>query len=218
MGEAELARFIDRWTLEYVRLYPHPIERVWRAISDPAELARWFIPTTKWDLREGGDYRFHDDGYAGKVLALDPPRRLRLGVAGGDEGYTEYQLSEVDGGTRLRFIQHFDPAGTWVDTPGDLGGDLPAGPGTPWKPGFVGGFHEFLDALGDFLDGVPNGSRLPPTEMSTLVDAWVAQVQVTHGFSARLAAGIREGLRRKERWNELNKVYRAFIRDNCPSE
>ena len=39
MAEAELARFIDRFTVEYVRVYAHPIERVWRAISDPAELA-----------------------------------------------------------------------------------------------------------------------------------------------------------------------------------
>jgi len=32
MPKAELARFIDRWTVEYVRTYPHPIDRVWRAI------------------------------------------------------------------------------------------------------------------------------------------------------------------------------------------
>ena len=50
MANDDLATFIDRWTMEYVRFYPHPIERVWRAITDPAELARWFIPPTKWEL------------------------------------------------------------------------------------------------------------------------------------------------------------------------
>ena len=43
MPNADLARFIDRWTMEYVRTYPHPIERVWKAVSDPAEVAIWFI-------------------------------------------------------------------------------------------------------------------------------------------------------------------------------
>jgi uncharacterized protein YndB with AHSA1/START domain len=35
MPKAELGRFVDRWTVEYVRTYPHPIQRVWRAITEP---------------------------------------------------------------------------------------------------------------------------------------------------------------------------------------
>jgi len=30
-----LPRFIDRWTIEYVRTFAHPIDRIWRAITDP---------------------------------------------------------------------------------------------------------------------------------------------------------------------------------------
>lgn len=37
MAEAPLARFLDRFTVEYIRAYAHPIERVWRAVMDPAE-------------------------------------------------------------------------------------------------------------------------------------------------------------------------------------
>ena len=55
MAEAELARFIDRFTVEYVRTYPHPIERVWQAITDPAEFGRWFI-RGRLELRAGGEY------------------------------------------------------------------------------------------------------------------------------------------------------------------
>ena len=33
------------------------------------------------------------------------------------------------------------------------GGDLPAGPGTPWKPGFMAGFHLMLDQLNRYLGG-----------------------------------------------------------------
>ena len=55
MAEAELARFIDRHTIEYVRTYPHPIERVWRAITDPKEISVWFW-TARFDLRVGGAF------------------------------------------------------------------------------------------------------------------------------------------------------------------
>jgi len=216
VAEAALARFIDRWTMEYVRTYPHPIERVWRAITDPAELARWFIPPTTWNLAVGGDYRFHNDGFSGKVAAFEPPTLLRFDNAAGDGGYFEYQLEPAAGGTRMRFVNHFARGADYAETPDDLGGDLPAGPGTPWKPGFVGGWHEFWDALADFLDGVPTGSRLPATDMSVLVDAWVQEVEVSYGMSPKLGVRIRSGLRRKERWNELNKIYRDHIKATFP--
>jgi len=28
MANADLARFVDRWTIEFIRVYPHPVERV----------------------------------------------------------------------------------------------------------------------------------------------------------------------------------------------
>jgi uncharacterized protein YndB with AHSA1/START domain len=31
-----------RPAVRFVRTYPHDVERVWRAITDPDELARWF--------------------------------------------------------------------------------------------------------------------------------------------------------------------------------
>ena len=214
MAEAELARFIDRWTVEYVRTYPHPIERVWRAITDPAEFRAWFIPG-EIALEVGGRYRFADDSFAGEVLALDAPRFIRFSNGSGGQGYFQYELEPVAGATRMRFVQHFAPGGVHAETPGDLGGDLPGGPDTPWKPGFVGGWHEFWDALCDYLDGVLTGSRLPPTEMNALVKAWVSDVK-TRGMTDRDAARIILGLRRKERWNELNKIYREHIRRTLP--
>jgi hypothetical protein len=33
MAHEGLARFIDHWTIEFVRTYPHPIERVWQAVT-----------------------------------------------------------------------------------------------------------------------------------------------------------------------------------------
>jgi uncharacterized protein YndB with AHSA1/START domain len=212
----DLPRFIDRWTIEYVRTYPHPVERVWRAITDPKEFGVWFI-RGKLDPRPGGDYEFEsgDGGFKGAVLSIDPPRRIRFGGPTHEKGYFEYELSAVDGGTRMRFIQHFPPEGIYTAIPDDPGGDLPV-PGTAWKPGFVGGWYEFWDALADFLDGVTMGSRLPATEFSALVEDWARLMQKQGLLTAKQAARTTESLRRHERWMELNRFFRAYIVDNCP--
>jgi uncharacterized protein YndB with AHSA1/START domain len=54
-------------------------ERVWRAITDTDELARWFPQRAEWDLRPGGEGRFHWDGHGTfpiRVEAVEPPRYL----------------------------------------------------------------------------------------------------------------------------------------------
>jgi uncharacterized protein YndB with AHSA1/START domain len=166
--EAELARFIDRFTMEYVRVYPHPIERVWRAIIEPEEFGVWFIKG-RLDPRVGGRYWFGDDGFQGVVAAIEPPRLLRLADDHLGQVF-QYELSDVAAGTRMRMVYRYpsgdhvaipdlDPSGgdaTW-----DQGGDLPGGPGTAWRPGFLGGWHEMFDGLANFLDSVAADSRLP---------------------------------------------------------
>jgi uncharacterized protein YndB with AHSA1/START domain len=56
-----------------------PIERVWRAISDPAELSRWFGDQTRLEVRPGGDGAMAWDAhgtFAVRVEVVEPPRRL----------------------------------------------------------------------------------------------------------------------------------------------
>ena len=53
--------------------------RVWRAISDPAELAQWLPERAAWDLRPGGAGSFFWEGYgsyAVELEAVDAPRYL----------------------------------------------------------------------------------------------------------------------------------------------
>ncbi len=213
-GDAGLARFLDRRTLEFVRVYPHPIERVWRAITDPAELARWFIPTTKWEFREGGAYRFHDDGFMGEIATIDAPRFIRFSAvtaAGQAPGsFFQYELTPVDGGTRLRFVEYAAPGRTWEMQP-EGRRDV------PWAGGNLGGWHEFWEALAAHLDGVAADSRLPGTRMSELVADWVGKVQIEYGMDPKLGARIRIGLRREERWAELNALYEAIIEETLPA-
>src|SRR5581483_9801759 len=61
---------------------PHPIERVWRALTDPAALAAWLMPND-FQARVGVTFRMTyppDPALRGRVdiqvLALEPPRRM----------------------------------------------------------------------------------------------------------------------------------------------
>ncbi|MGH6957570.1 MAG: SRPBCC domain-containing protein [Caulobacteraceae bacterium] len=156
MAEAELARFIDRYTIEYVRTYPHPIERVWRAVSDPAEVATWFWGPGRSEQRLGGGYHFgaEVDGFEGTIAAFEPPRLIRYGgTAPGASSYWGFELQAVRGGTRVVFVQHIEPgehpAKDWPRDPPGTPAD------TPWWPGTLSGWHRGLDHLGALMDRRP---------------------------------------------------------------
>jgi hypothetical protein len=151
MSQAELACFIDRYTVEYMRTYPHPIERVWRAVSDPSEVSIWFW-AGRSDPRLGGEYLFgpEDIGFKGVITAFEPPQLIRYGVAHRADSYWQRELAPVDGGTRLVFVQRIAPGGPLPDWPRDPPG-TPAD--TPWWLGTLSCWHRSLDHLGVLMDG-----------------------------------------------------------------
>jgi uncharacterized protein YndB with AHSA1/START domain len=160
MAEALLARFIDRYTMEFVRHYPHPIERVWRAITDPAEMSVWFAPIT-FEPRLGGAYRAQWEEptmFRGVITAFEPPRLLRFGGPHpGADAHWQFELESAGGGTRMVFVQRI-PAGHEVLARWPL--DPPESPpDTPWRPGTLSGWHSAFDGLADRLEGAPAGSR-----------------------------------------------------------
>lgn len=218
MAQVELARFIDRHTAENVCFYPHPIERVWRAITDPKEFSVWFIPG-RIELRVGGAYVFGPEGnphMRGVILALEPPRLIRFR---GDNGnWFQYQLEEMAGGTQMRFTEYYPPGVDYADhsQSDPIGGDLPAGPGTPWYPGRMGGWHGFFAGFGDYLNGQPIGASLPPTEMGRIVRSWADEKVRSGEIDQETAERYRRELRLQEDWNDMAKTYRAHIKANCP--
>jgi uncharacterized protein YndB with AHSA1/START domain len=225
MPDYELARFIDRYTLEYVRTYPHPIERVWRAIIEPEEFGVWFIKG-RLEPKVGGRFWFGDDGFQGSVAAIEPPRLLRLAD---DKGAAyEYVLSEVPGGARMQFVWRFPRDGVPVSEPWieamdpekryELGAEEP-GMYPPWRSGAMGGWHAMFDELADFLDGVEPGSRLPPTAISEFVRKWATWAGGMDDFTPEektRRAEVHRSLRDRERWMELIEIYRAHIAATLP--
>jgi uncharacterized protein YndB with AHSA1/START domain len=97
------------------RVYPYPPERVWRALTDPAALSEWLMPTD-FEPRVGHRFQFKAfpvPGWRGvvdcEVLELEPPRRMVLSWAGHEDMKQPTRVTwtlEPDGdGTRLT-LQH----------------------------------------------------------------------------------------------------------------
>jgi uncharacterized protein YndB with AHSA1/START domain len=186
-----LATFDSRYAIRHVRTYPHPIERVFRAVSTAAEMDLWALPFCEVDARLGGAWSMtfgnaRGEGVTrGTIIAFDPPTLI-------DYGGMRFELERVDGGTRLTFIQSFAPV--FFHEPGpDEESDHPA-PGTPWHPSAVAGWHEMMDDLGDHLFG-----RVRPQNMIDGKHAAYHGVKDPHHEA-------------------LSDIYRVVIRDTLPSE
>ena len=52
-----------RQALRFERRLTHPVDVVWRAITEPGELAHWFPSAVTIDLRVGGAMRFEFEGH-----------------------------------------------------------------------------------------------------------------------------------------------------------
>ncbi len=105
----DLGTYIEydgRPAVRFQRTYAHPVERLWAAITDPAELARWFPSAVAIELRAGGSVAFSGDPYAadttGVVLTCDPPRRLAF-TWNGDELHFDLEQAG-DGRSRLTLV------------------------------------------------------------------------------------------------------------------
>jgi uncharacterized protein YndB with AHSA1/START domain len=100
----------DRPALTFERRLAHPVERVWRAVTDPDELAHWFPSRVSGDVAPGARLTFaFPDGdlpaLEGEVVELEPPRLFAF--TWGDD-VLRIELDAVDDGCLLRFTCIFD--------------------------------------------------------------------------------------------------------------
>jgi uncharacterized protein YndB with AHSA1/START domain len=100
-------------SIRIIREYPHPVDKVWRALTEPALMARWamrpegFAPVVGTRWKSYGEANRHWRGFVEcEVLEADPPRRLRYSWIGDDHGektWVSYTLEPTPSGTRLIF-------------------------------------------------------------------------------------------------------------------
>jgi uncharacterized protein YndB with AHSA1/START domain len=90
----------------FERRFAHPVEKVWRAVTEPAELAHWFPAQVTVDLRLGGavSFKFKPEEQlppsTGEVTELEPPRRFAFTW---DEDLLRFELEPEDGGSGCSF-------------------------------------------------------------------------------------------------------------------
>src|SRR5579871_1162972 len=134
--------------LFYQRRLPHAPEKVWAAITDPAQLRQWFMASSaRIDAREGGSFetvagpaqiRAH-----GRILTWDPPRvyehewitEPRDEMPQGESSFVRWVLTPLEGETLLTLEHRRLTKMTAV--------------------GFAPGWHAFLDRLAAQLDKQP---------------------------------------------------------------
>lgn len=92
-----------RPALRFERRLAHSIERVWRAVTEPAELACWFVAPVAWTPALGET--FEGEGQRGEIVALDEPRLLAW--TWGEERYS-FELQDAGDACVLVFTHVFD--------------------------------------------------------------------------------------------------------------
>jgi len=109
MGPGTYLEIDGRPAVRFERTYPHPIDRVWSAISEPDELRHWFPSAVEIDGRAGGAVEFSGDpnlvDSRGTVLVYEPPRRLAF-TWGRDE--LHFELEPDGDGCRLTLTNVLD--------------------------------------------------------------------------------------------------------------
>jgi uncharacterized protein YndB with AHSA1/START domain len=93
-----------RPALRIERRLAHSVERVWRAVTVPAELARWFVAEVPW-TPEAGE-QFEAGGAQGQITACEPPRLLAWTWS--VEQY-RFELTPDGDGCVLVFTHVFNP-------------------------------------------------------------------------------------------------------------
>src|SRR4051794_30807208 len=94
------------WTLRFERRFAHPIEKVWRTLSEPEHRDAWFPQQIVGELVAGNELEFVGDGnypemtLSGRCLAVEPPRLLEIEWG---EDRLHIALAEDGEGTRMTF-------------------------------------------------------------------------------------------------------------------
>lgn len=105
MTRGTLETIGGRPALRFERRLPHSPQRVWRAVTEPDELERWFVAPVAWTPALGET--FEGEGQRGRITELEPPHVIRW--EWGAERYA-FELRPAGNGCVLVFTHVFDAA------------------------------------------------------------------------------------------------------------
>ena len=193
VSHGRLATFIDRYTMQYMREYAHPVERVWEAMTRVPYLDRWLIGG--WKLEEpiglGTTYACGwCDWGAEKIEAFEPLKTIAFGAQ-------HFDLEPTDSGTRITLTLAYGPRDPSISDnfpPGDPGAGRPGGPDTPWVLGVLAGYHCAMDDLGpclDFIAAPDSVEGAPPSHGGRAV--WVVLCEKYREFVAASIPAAEDG-------------------------
>lgn len=126
------------YMVRFQRQSRHSAERLWRAITEPAEVSKWMDFPARVDLRVGGEWHLDfskmkpGDGLPCVIVRIEPERVLSYAFG---LSVIEWTLEDTADGCRYTFLQN-----GLVDR-GENEEELSAG------------WHEALDCLDLHLDG-----------------------------------------------------------------
>jgi uncharacterized protein YndB with AHSA1/START domain len=145
---AQVRKDRENWTLILVRQLRHSPEKVWQALTDPAQLREWAPFDADASLGTvGTTVKLSTVGTPAPqvsettVKRADPPGLLEYSWGGGD---LRWELEPLDGGTRLTLWHNIDRR--FVS----------------WG---AAGWHICFDVLDRFLSGEPIGRIVGPDVM-----------------------------------------------------
>jgi uncharacterized protein YndB with AHSA1/START domain len=130
-----LSKETDGFRVVFERMFNHPVEKVWQAITDPEELAYWFTDIS-FDLVPGSriTFAFRDKDATksyGEIVSIEPPHRFCWTWEG---ELAEWELTDAGNqSTRLVF--------TYSKISADYAVNVSEG------------FHDLLNLLATRLDG-----------------------------------------------------------------
>lgn len=134
-------------TLVFRRRLPHPPEAVWKALTDPADLAAWYMTKAVIDGKVGGNVDFISGPsrlhVTGRILTWNPPKVFehewkvapRQELPTGEDAVIRWELKRDGDGTILHLEHRKLNRATAL--------------------GFAPGIHAFMDRLEAHLDGAP---------------------------------------------------------------
>ena len=98
---------MEKQTLQRSIWIDAPRERVWKAVSDPVQIAEWFAPGTDFSIKDNIiAIRMNDvDVDVALIEVMDPPRQFTTRSLPDRLMTTTYLLEEEMGGTRFTVIE-----------------------------------------------------------------------------------------------------------------